>query len=203
MPRRPAPRAPATPAPPYTLAEVAAAAGVAPRTVRFWAKQNLLGSAEFRGPATRYTRSYLLQTCAVAALREQGSSYRQIGQRIYKAYKDNRLEDFEALGAAKAAAFDAARSGPPTPGAPPNAATNMPANMPANLPANLPADASPPPPFTAPPEPAYPAERWERVVLMPGLELHVNPSGGPLLRRVAQQIYACFGLGAAKVETSS
>ena len=42
-----------------------------------------------------------------------------------------------------------------------------------------------------PPEPSYPAERWERVVLHPGLELMVRDE--PALRRLAQDIYKYFG----------
>jgi excisionase family DNA binding protein len=42
-----------------------------------------------------------------------------------------------------------------------------------------------------PPEPSYPAVRWERVVLHPGLELLVRDE--PALRRLAQEIYTYFG----------
>jgi hypothetical protein len=42
-----------------------------------------------------------------------------------------------------------------------------------------------------PPEPTYPSERWERVVLLPGLELLVRDE--PALRRLAQQIFTYFG----------
>jgi hypothetical protein len=41
----------------------------------------------------------------------------------------------------------------------------------------------------------YPAERWERVVLIPGLELFVNGAGGAILRRLAAEIYAQYGAG--------
>jgi DNA-binding transcriptional MerR regulator len=44
-----------------------------------------------------------------------------------------------------------------------------------------------------PPEPTYTAERWERIVLVPGLELFVNTTGGPILRQMAQQIVNHFG----------
>lgn len=44
-----------------------------------------------------------------------------------------------------------------------------------------------------PPPPKYPLERWERIVLVPGVELHVNAAGGPMLRRMAEEIFASFG----------
>ena len=55
-----------------------------------------------------------------------------------------------------------------------------------------------PPPVTEqaparPPPPKYPAERWERIVLVPGVELHVNAAGGPMLRRMAEEIFAAYG----------
>lgn len=44
-----------------------------------------------------------------------------------------------------------------------------------------------------PPEPTYAAEPWERIVLVPGLELLVSGAGGPVLRQIAQQIVNHFG----------
>jgi len=38
----------------------------------------------------------------------------------------------------------------------------------------------------------YPAERWEKIVLLPGLEVHVGGSNA-LLRRIAQEIYTHYG----------
>ncbi|MEO5727502.1 MAG: MerR family transcriptional regulator [Byssovorax sp.] len=64
---------------------------------------------------------------------------------------------------------------------------------------------APPAPTAAtparPPPPKYPAERWERIVLVPGVELHVNAAGGPMLRRMAEEIFAAYG--PAKVEEES
>lgn len=44
-----------------------------------------------------------------------------------------------------------------------------------------------------PPLPKYPLERWDRIVLVPGVELHVNAAGGPMLRRMAEEIFAACG----------
>jgi len=55
----------------------------------------------------------------------------------------------------------------------------------------------PPPP--APPEPAAPIAlpyafaRWDHVELIPGLELRVRSDGGPMLRRMAEEIHARYG----------
>lgn len=48
--------------------------------------------------------------------------------------------------------------------------------------------------------PKYPAERWERIVLVPGVELHVNAAGGPMLRRMAEEIFAHYGPARAEEE---
>jgi DNA-binding transcriptional MerR regulator len=52
----------------------------------------------------------------------------------------------------------------------------------------------PPPvaPVVEPPPPApvnYPARTWQRITLVPGLELHVDLAGGPVLQRLAQAIH--------------
>ena len=51
------------------------------------------------------------------------------------------------------------------------------------------------------PPPKYPAERWERIVLVPGVELHVNAAGGPMLRRMAEEIFAAYGPATAEEES--
>lgn len=40
-----------------------------------------------------------------------------------------------------------------------------------------------------PPAPSYPAVSWELVTLADGLVLMVNPGAGPLVRRIADEIY--------------
>lgn len=60
--------------------------------------------------------------------------------------------------------------------------------------------APPPGPSPAPgavaPARAYPAERWERVALLPGLELHVRGDAGALVRRMAAEIHARYSAAA-------
>ncbi|HEX2572079.1 MAG TPA: MerR family transcriptional regulator [Polyangia bacterium] len=43
---------------------------------------------------------------------------------------------------------------------------------------------------------APPSERWERIMLLPGLELCYRTDGGPVLRRLAGEIWKQFGAGA-------
>lgn len=44
-----------------------------------------------------------------------------------------------------------------------------------------------------PPPPTYPSVTWEMIALMDGLTLMVNPSKGPALRRIADEIYRYYG----------
>jgi DNA-binding transcriptional MerR regulator len=60
--------------------------------------------------------------------------------------------------------------------------------------ATPPAQPAPPAPPTAPA--GLPSERWERLTLVPGLELSYRTDGGPVLRRLAAEIWQQFGAGA-------
>lgn len=56
-----------------------------------------------------------------------------------------------------------------------------------------PAAPAPEPAAPAPdPAPAPMGEAWERVALLPGLELHVRAGGGALVRRIAEEIVARY-----------
>lgn len=97
----------------------------------------------------------------------------------------------------------------PAPGPNPvSTPTPQPAQVPAPSPEPDPAprpdplSAPPPQPAQVPapphqPAPSYPAERWERVVLVPGLELHVRADAGELLRRLAEEIHTRYGVTSA------
>jgi DNA-binding transcriptional MerR regulator len=62
-----------------------------------------------------------------------------------------------------------------------------------------PVEPAPPPPAAAPVAPVagLPAEQWERLVLLPGLELSYRTDGGPGLRRLAAEIWRQFGASPA------
>jgi DNA-binding transcriptional MerR regulator len=45
-----------------------------------------------------------------------------------------------------------------------------------------------------PPEPTYPSKTWEIVNLMDGLFLTVDPNKGPVLRRIADEIYRHYSV---------
>ncbi len=45
-------------------------------------------------------------------------------------------------------------------------------------------------------EPTYPFVQWEAVTLLSGMVLMVDPAEGPILRRIADEIYRHFGASA-------
>jgi DNA-binding transcriptional MerR regulator len=64
--------------------------------------------------------------------------------------------------------------------------------------------AAPPPPRPATVEPlAASAQRFDRVELVPGLELCVRTNAGPLVQRLAREIVASYGTDAADPAKSS
>ncbi len=47
-------------------------------------------------------------------------------------------------------------------------------------------------PVVAPVSSPVPAEKWERLTLLPGLEVSYRADGGPVLRRLAEEIWRQF-----------
>lgn len=112
---------------------------------------------------------------------------REIGRRLaaMSPAEIARLAEPEAAPAAKAAPAPGPAPAP-RPASPPDAATLEPSGSAQAAAAQ-----------TAAP---FPAERWDRVVLVPGLELLVRADGSPLLQRLAREIVQRYGLSAGAPE---
>jgi DNA-binding transcriptional MerR regulator len=63
---------------PYTMNDLEARAGVAPRTVREYIRRGLVAPPEKRGPGAEYDDGQLLRTIAVARLRARGEGWEAI-----------------------------------------------------------------------------------------------------------------------------
>ena len=146
----------------FSSKEIERATRVSRRTLVAWAKVGLIPKPAFRGPATRYSREHVLRILAVKKLR---GDYYMVDE-VRKWMAGASIQGIEAL-VSPLPAFLA----PPPPAASEAAAA--------------PSDER------APPPPSYPAERWERVVLLPGLELSVRDE--PALRRIAEHIFQHYG----------
>ena len=71
----------------YRLSELADAAGVTPRTVRYYIAQGLLSSPGRLGPGTRYGNEHLDRLHLIRRLQDQGLSLAEIRDRLEPAAK--------------------------------------------------------------------------------------------------------------------
>lgn len=114
----------------YRLAELAAATGVSPRTIRYYIAEGLLPPPEGVGPAAVYTAAQRDRLALIALLKGRFLSLREIARR---------LDDLDDAG------VRAALRGDRAPDAPRAAADT-----------------------------AVGGDRWERITLADGVELHVR-----------------------------
>ncbi|WP_437959315.1 helix-turn-helix domain-containing protein [Sorangium sp. So ce119] len=148
----------------YKLDELAAEAGVAPRTVRYYVQRGLLPAPEFRGKDTAYGREHLARLRAIKVLQQAHLPLEEIQARLAGAGVD----EIERIATA----------------APPRAAT-APCPGP---------DAAPPAPVAGAPR----GERWERVEIADGVELHVRSDAPERSRRIALDIESRYATLAPK-----
>ncbi len=151
---------------PYTIRDVVARTGVNPITLRSWIRHGVVPKASGRARGTRYREEHVLRILAVQELRAKGYSLGQVAHRVWRMTD----EQFAQVAARRG---DASGS---------TSATDAGA-------ASAGESTSPRP---APPTYAYRALEW--VALMPGLSLIVDPGGGEVLRRVADEIARNYSL---------
>lgn len=141
------------------MAELARLTEISPRKLRNYLEHRLIVPSEFRGTATRYQRRELLRALAVARLRaETGATLAEIKRKL------------DVLGDRELEAWLATKPLPPAAAALLHVAT--------------PADATPP----SPAGPLHGASTWQRVSLLPGLELMIAADASPLVLRAAQKM---------------
>lgn len=165
----------------YSAREVAEIAGISPRVLVYWQKRGVVPAPVFRGPRGGYGPVHLLRVRAAQLLR---SNYELLAD--LAADLDARsLDDLAAL-------VDPPPPAPPPPSAPPVPDPVEPQTDPPQTVASVPIYATSTPAAEMPwPEMERP-ERWERFVVIPGLEVHVDVDAQPALRRLAR---AMFELG--------
>jgi DNA-binding transcriptional MerR regulator len=81
----------------FDLAELSGAAGVTPRTIRYYVQQGLLPSPGTRGPGTRYERAHLDRLQLIRRLQRQHLPLAEIRRRL-EALDDDGIRDALALG---------------------------------------------------------------------------------------------------------
>ena len=154
----------------WKLAELAEAAGVSPRTVRYYVQRGLLPAPPFRGPDTVYGEEHLLRLKAIRALQARFLPLDTIQVELARL-------DADAL-------RRLAESGPGTEPVPPPAAP-----APLKAPEVEPKDGAVGPPGPRASSQARVAgyQRWE---LAPGLELHLAETADAKVRGLAERVRA-------------
>jgi DNA-binding transcriptional MerR regulator len=150
----------------WKLTELAEAAGVSPRTVRYYVQRGLLPAPPFKGPDTVYGEDHLLRLKAIRALQAKFLPLDAIQVELA------RLGPEELKALAEAGPVSLA---PPVP---------------------APEPAPPPPPAPRPVKaehadsPLAGVTSWRRWELAPGLELHLADTADAKTRALAERVRA-------------
>jgi DNA-binding transcriptional MerR regulator len=144
----------------WKLTELAEAAGVSPRTVRYYVQRGLLPAPPFKGPDTVYGEDHLLRLKAIRALQARFLPLDAIQVELARLSPD----ELKALGDADAT--------PPPAGA------------------AVPAPASEPVKEESPVSPSDGVTSWRRWELAPGLELQLADTADAKTRALAERVRA-------------
>jgi len=152
--------------PTYTWTTLAAAAGVSPRSVRYYTERGVLPAPKFRGPATTYGRDHLVRLRAAVRLRRDERLPLDAIRVRLAGLSQEALEALAGL----------------APVAPPTVATHVAT------------PAAPPLTEGYRPEVARPREHWTRITLFPGVELHVRADADTEADRLTREIVARYAV---------
>ena len=165
-------RRPKTPAPisGWLLAEVAELTGLSLTTLRYYLQQRILRPIELRGTSTRYQRTDLLRLLGIIRLKLEGKSTLAEKQRRLDSMSVGQLEEWLS-------------SGPIVPAAAAALGLQASAQTVATGSAAMPAM-----PKTSMDLGRAPNEFWQRITLLPGLELFLRADAPEAARSAAQRI---------------
>jgi DNA-binding transcriptional MerR regulator len=172
---------PTTPAPKpgWLIGQLADMCGVSIRTLRYYVQLDLLEPSEFRGNITRYQRRELLRLVGVLRLQaETRLTLIDIKRKLHD-MDESQLENWLRTGAMPPLAADALGIAIATPTA--VQAHNVPASVELTQDTSGQLQGS-----------GDKAEAWQRIHLLPGLELMVSADASPIALRVAQRIWADY-----------
>lgn len=162
----------------YKIDELAREAQVSARTVRYYVQRGLLPAPAFHGKDTTYDRGHLLRLQIIKKLQEAHLPLDEIQARIGAASEKELGRILTSSGGESGSAQPKAvtpRGGPyrnPAPDHPPAPENNATSGA---------------------------RERWDRIQLMPGLELHVRGDAGAEARRAALEIQSQYGQGSWRI----
>jgi DNA-binding transcriptional MerR regulator len=174
----------------YTISELADAAGVTPRTVRYYTTEGLLPPADMRGKYALYSRVHRLRLQLIAQLKESYLPLGEIRARLERLTPGTLPMPAAAPSQAGSDSLTAGRvepepprmgvgnAAPPPPAPAPGAAPVAPAAARGGILSRFtPRRRDTPEPSAAPQ-----AEQWQRIIIVPGVELHYRETVSPELR---------------------
>jgi DNA-binding transcriptional MerR regulator len=169
----------------WKLADLAAEAGVSPRTVRYYVQRGLLPPPTFRGPDTSYGREHLLRLKAIRRLQARYLPLDEIQRELAGLGEEEleRLADGKHGGpGAREPEAGPDRAVPSAHPPPDPSAGRVP--VPRPQPPRAPAPPAPP----ASPTPGAEGRAYRRIELLPGLELHLGADADERTVRWAERI---------------
>jgi DNA-binding transcriptional MerR regulator len=170
----------------WGIAELAKFVTLSPQTIKGYVRRGLLAQVEFRGTATRYPRGHLLRLLAIRYLQLEGPTDFVSIRRQLDAWAPADLEAWVLKRTVRPDVLEALRG---SAGAPQRALEASASLSPHRTPFSTEHPALSGAAKGASP---FAAEAWQRVELLPGLELHLRSDAGPLARRMAERLYAAF-----------
>jgi hypothetical protein len=169
----------------YTLHELAAAVGVTAQTIHFYVKKGLLSRPKLAGPSTRYGDEHYVRLCVTRAMKHDDAGAKR---------KLSAIAAWMATATPEALVRAAGLAPPDSPtdaAAPTSGAAS--AHAPSSAPSPSPASATPRlGPYRAARTGQH--DRWERVAICPGVELHVRVDADAEALRVAREIEAAYAI---------
>lgn len=151
----------------WKLTELAEAAGVSPRTVRYYVQRGLLPAPPFKGPDTVYGEDHLLRLKAIRALQARFLPLDAIQVELARLSPD----ELKALGDADAPPPPASAAGAPVPAPSPDHVVGRTKEE-------------------APVSPSDGVTSWRRWELAPGLELQLADTADEKTRALAERVRA-------------
>lgn len=162
----------------YKIDELAEEANVSGRTIRYYVQRGLLPAPEFHGKDTSYTYIHLLRLKVIKRLQGEHLPLDEIQAKLVGASE----RDLERILGERPPLADSRGGGERDGRSAQGAGRGGPYRSPGYQ------DPLPPPMTLV-------TERWDRVRLSPGLELHIRSDAGPETRRAAREIQSQYSQG--------
>lgn len=165
----------------YGISDLAGATGMSERAIRFYVQKKLLPPATHHGRGRNYTEEHMVRIRAIRRFRAERLSVKEMRVRFARLS----AEELTAFGAAPPAQLAPSEvSGEGTP--PGNSSAAAPPHSTAAVQPTLAVHSTAAVQFTS----AGPsgAESWQRVTLLPGLEIHIRADAAPFVLRTAAEI---------------